>query len=162
MMPAGASKRAGRVPGGTRTWKSRIRSMVAAAVLAGGALVFAGCAAVRNELGTTNSDCYIAIPAAAAAVHHHGHLRGVRLVTVASLRRHGGPLYQAAVTAPKPKVSQVCLVAFSGNFAASQVSHPVGKPAGHLAIVELSYPGRRFLATLVITHPPLTFGHPRI
>lgn len=133
-----------------------------AVVLMGAAGLLGGCASARSELGTAESSCYIALPAAYAAVHHHGRLRGVQLVSVTSLRRRAPLLFRAATTAPKPRVAQVCLVAFGGRFTDGHVSRPIGNETGRLAVVELQFPSKRLLATLLITHPPLAFGHPHI
>jgi hypothetical protein len=130
-----------------------------------GAAALGGCASARNELGTAESHCYIALPAAESAVHHRGVLHGVRLLTVTSLtslKPRASLLYRAAKDAPGPKVTQVCLFAFGGDFKASDVEDPIGRNAGHLAVVELSYPGKRLLATLVARRVPLGFGHPHI
>jgi hypothetical protein len=131
-------------------------------VLVAGAGVLGGCAAARSELGTANSNCYIGLPEGVAAVHHHGRLFGVRLVTVASLERRAPLLYRAARQAPGPKAAQVCLVAFTGAFDAAGVEHPFGRPTGHLAVVELEYPSKRLLGTLLLRHAPLPFGHPHL
>lgn len=129
---------------------------VALAVLA--VSMLAGCTSGRSELGTGSSECYLAIPRAVTAVQGRGHLAGLRLQSVASLKT-SGPLYGPARSAG---VSDVCLVAFSGHFSASEVRRPTGQPTGRLAVVELSYPGRHLLATLVARHLPLVFGHTHI
>jgi hypothetical protein len=121
----------------------------------------AGCTSVRNDLGTSSSVCYGALPAATTAVHGQGRLDGVRLVSVASLKGPAPHLYRAATSAGGG-VSRVCLVAFSGSFRADEVVHPVGRERGHLAVVELVYPGDRLVATLLISRPPLHFGHSHI
>jgi hypothetical protein len=131
------------------------------ATLLGGA-VLQGCTSVRNDLGTNDSECYLAIPSASAAVHGEGHLKGVRLVSVASLRSRARKLYGAARSAPGPRVQRVCLVAFTGRFESAGVSKPVGRREGRLAVVELSYPQSRLLATLIVSRPPFTFGHSHI
>lgn len=141
-------------------WSRRVRRATAALVLVAGAGVLGGCAAARSELGTASSNCYIGLPEGVAAVHHHGRLSGVRLVTVASLERRAPLLYQAARQAPGAKAAQVCLVAFTGTFDAAGVEHPIGRPAGHLAVVELEYPSKRLLGTLLVRHASLSFGHP--
>ncbi len=135
-----------------------LRPLLVAGALLAGAASLAGCAAARNELGTANSACYVDLPAAIHAVHHHGRLEGVRLVSVASLRRHAPRLY-AAAQARSTRPSDVCLVAFSGRFRAAGVARPIGDSAGHLAVVELGYPHRRLLATLLVSHAPLPFSH---
>lgn len=137
---------------------ARTRSVVACAALLLGALGLGGCAAARNELGTASSDCYVDLAIASHAVHHSGHLRGVRLVSVASLRTHAPLLFDAADVHGK-RLDQVCLVAFGGHFRAGGVERPIGKAAGNLAVVALGYPGRRLLATLLVKRLPLPFGH---
>lgn len=136
----------------------RMRAAAATAVLAS-ALALGGCASVRNDLGTANSSCYIGLPKAVVAVHHHGHLVGVRLVTVTSLVHRSSLLYAAARQAPGKKVNQVCLVAFTGTFHHRAVERPLGHTHGHLAVVELGYPSKRLLATLIVRRLPLPFGH---
>lgn len=138
----------------------RMGAVTAALLLAAAAL--GGCASARSELGTANSACYISLPQAVTAVHHRGHLYGVRLVSVASLQHRAPLLYRAARRAPGKKVGQVCLVAFTGTFKAKEVERPLGRTAGHLAVVELAYPSKRLLATLLAHHPPLPFGHPHV
>ena len=128
------------------------------AIVAGG-LALAGCSSVRNDLGTGNSSCYVALPSAAAAVSHRGHLHGVRLVSAASLRARVPALYDAAVAEGQ---HSVCLVAFTGEFKRAEVQSPAGQAQGDLAVVELGYPDHRLLRTLVITRQPLPFGHSHI
>lgn len=140
---------------------SALPGLVLAVALVGGVLL-GGCTSARNDLGTADSECYVAIPAATAAVHGAGRLAGVRLVTVSSLRLHSGVLYRAARDAPGPRTASVCLVAFSGRFSAGQVTKPVGDLTGHLAVVALGFPDKRLLATLLAGTAPLPFGHSHI
>jgi hypothetical protein len=142
-------------------WVPKARAMAACGVLALGALGLAGCAAARNELGTVQSACYLDLAKATHAVHHEGKLRGVRLVSVDSLRAHAPLLFNAGVVGGK-RLGQVCLIAFGGHFRASNVEDPIGEPSGDLAIVAFGYPDRKLLATLVVTRPPLPFGHFRL
>ena len=139
----------------------RTRTLLACAALVASALGLGGCAAAREELGTAASGCYVDLALASHAVHDHGKLRGVRLVSVRSLSAHAPLLFNAAEVEGK-RLSQVCLVAFGGHFAARQVERPIGAPLGDLAVVELGYPRRRLLATLLVTRPPLPFGHSHI
>ncbi len=145
-----------------RPYGARLRLGVAAAAVVVGAFALAGCASVRNELGTADSACYIGLPEAVAAVHHHGHLFGVRLVSVSSLERQAPLLYEAARKAPGRSTSQVCLVAFGGTFTAGAVQHPLGRAASHLAVVELAYPDKRLFGTVLLRRPFLAFGHTHI
>ena len=139
----------------------RTRTLLACAALVASALGLGGCAAAREELGTAASGCFVDLALASHAVHDHGKLRGVRLVSVRSLSAHAPLLFNAAEVEGK-RLSQVCLVAYGGHFVARQVERPIGAPLGDLAVVELGYPRRRLLATLLVTRPPLPFGHSHI
>ncbi|MDA8316072.1 MAG: hypothetical protein M0010_13025 [Actinomycetota bacterium] len=136
----------------------RARTLAACAALAVSALGLGGCAAAREELGTAASGCFVDLAMASHAVHDRGRLRGVRLVSVASLSAHAPLLFNAAEMEGR-RLAQVCLVAFEGQFVARGVERPIGAPSGDLAVVELGYPRRRLLATLLVTRPPLPFGH---
>jgi len=54
----------------------------------------------------------------------------------------------------------VCLVAYTGNFTAATVQRPAGSPTGHDAMVVLTTPNTRLLATVVLERLPLQFRHP--
>jgi len=136
----------------------RTRTLLACAALAVSALGLGGCAAAREELGTAASGCFVDLALASHAVHDHGRLLGVRLVSVTSLSAHAPLLFNAAEVEGR-RLAQVCLVAFGGHFVARGVERPIGAPSGVLAVVELGYPRRRLLATLLVTRPPLPFGH---
>lgn len=136
----------------------RAGALLALALVAAG---LSGCAAARQELGTVNSDCYIALPAAFQAVHHHGRLEGVELVSVSSLRDRAPRLYAAARENGKT-TGNVCLVAFAGRYRAASVGRPAGDASGRVAVVELGYPAKRLFATVVLARPPLGFGHFRV
>jgi len=141
--------------GSGRPW--RWRAGVLAVVV--GAATLTGCTAVRNDLGTANSPCYVALPAARQAVHGRGRLVGVHLASVGSLVRARG-LYRVAHVWPAGRpVAKVCLVAFSGHFTAAGVEQPRGRPSGHLAVVVLQYQGNNLLGTVLFEHAPQAFGH---
>ena len=136
------------------------RRLWAAAILAVAGLTLGGCASARNDLGTRDSSCYLAIPTAAAAVHHRGQLHGVLLASTASLRTRDGRLYREARAHGQ---RNVCLVAFTGHFQAGSVAHPLGhRASGDVAIVELGYPDHRLLGTVLATRQTLPFGHSHI
>ncbi|HTX62594.1 MAG TPA: hypothetical protein VMD28_03080 [Acidimicrobiales bacterium] len=136
----------------------RVRTVLACGAVALVALGLGGCAAARNELGTASSGCYVDLALATRAVHHEGRLEGVRLVSVPTLSAHAPLLFDAAKVHGR-RLGEVCLVAFGGSFRASRVEYPIGKATGRLAVVELGYPNRALLATLLVAHPPLPFGH---
>jgi len=140
-----------------RGWR-RLVPAGAVVVLALGAA--AGCA--RNTLGTTSSPCFQALALAKDAVHDRGSFVGVRLVSaaeLAKLRRLDGVV---AKRSPTP-VHNVCLVGYSGSFRSDQVTLPAGRvPAsgvGHFAVVVVSNPQNRLLATLVLAREPVRFRH---
>jgi hypothetical protein len=145
-------------PARRRAPSHRLRTLLACGALACGALGLGGCAAARSELGTASSGCYVDLALATRAVHHQGRLEGVRLVSVLSLRAHAPLLFRAAEVRGK-RLSQVCLFGFGGHFSAQHVQRGIGEPVGHLAVVELDYPDRELLATLLVRHPPVSFGH---
>ena len=142
-----------------RSGRPAVRLGRAALALVATAALATSCTAARNALGTSNGACFMALPTANSAVGGHGHLVGVRLVNVSELRKVSPPLYLAAVEAPGPRVTRVCLVAFGGRFRSDRVLLPVGVTRGHLAVVETVYPGHQLLATLIIARSPLPFGH---
>jgi hypothetical protein len=133
---------------------------VAAALLVA-ALALAGCTAARNNLGTEDSACFVTLPAAVRAVHGAGHLEGVRLEAVTSLRRPA-PVVYAVATAPGLRVQRVCLVAFHGRFRAADVARRHGASSGRLAVVVLEYPDSRLLGTVLFVRPPVRFSHPHL
>ncbi|HEX4219233.1 MAG TPA: YbhN family protein [Acidimicrobiales bacterium] len=145
---------------GWRRWRRGPLVLMTAAVV--GSVALAGCTAGHAVLGTGSSPCYLALPKAADAVHHRGTLVGVRLVPPSELdphravrleleRRYGGPL------------RNTCLVAYRGKFTSSSVERPI-KPgrSGTYAVAVLTTAGNRLLATFVLTHEPLRFGHTRV
>jgi uncharacterized protein (TIRG00374 family) len=151
---------AGRKPG-RRGWRPR-RTLVLITAAVIGSVTLASCTAGHASLGTGSSPCYMALPKAADAVHHRGALVGVRLVppsdidpnhatTVELVRRNGGPLHNT------------CLVAYRGKFTSSSVERPIepGR-SGTYAVAVLNPSGSRLLATFVLNHEPLRFGHSRI
>lgn len=142
-------------------WARRgLRLSACAFAVAVTAASLAGCASVRSDLGTADSNCFVDVASALHAVRHEGRLHGVRLVTVASLRARSVLLYRTARGAPHHP-SQVCLVDFEGRFRAARVTDAAGDRTGRSAVVEFGYPGRRLLGTFLMAKPPFSFGHPR-
>ncbi|HVA08111.1 MAG TPA: hypothetical protein VNG12_15345 [Acidimicrobiales bacterium] len=120
-----------------------------------------GCTTARTNLGTSDSSCYLALPAATKAVEGHGHLLGVKLFTLAGLRKEAPRLYSLVLDG-QPKSERVCVAAFSGNFRNDNVSHPLGRPSGHLAVVVTATPTNKLLGTAIFLQVPLRFGHSHI
>jgi len=127
------------------------------------ALTLAGCSSAHDSLGTSDGGCFVALPTADTAIHHHGRLLGARLVAVSGLRRRNDHLvYETAVEARGPKARRVCLVAFVGRFSSATVEQPEGAASGKLAIVVIEYPDSRLLGTVVLSRLPDRFGHPHL
>jgi hypothetical protein len=141
-----------------RSKRAHIASLTAcvAAVL----MLTTGCTTVRSNLGTTDSGCYLGLPAATKSVHSAGRLSGVHRERLTELKKSFPALLDyLQVEATR---QQVCLFAFSGSFTARSVSKPRGRPDGHLAVVVLSTPANGLIGTVILNHLPLRFGHSHI
>jgi hypothetical protein len=121
----------------------------------------AGCTVARSNLGTTESSCYLALPAATKAVGSHTRLLGVRLFTLADLRRQA-PKLLTKISAERSPGQSVCTFAFSGHFTSTSVSEPHGRPEGPVAVVVLTKPSNRLLGTVIFKRLPLRYGHSHI
>ncbi len=121
------------------------------------ALLF-GCTAARSNLGTSDSACYLALPAATKAVGSHGRLLGVRLMSLKALSQKSPHLFKSSLD-EHPSRQRVCVIAFVGKFTSISVSKPLGRPSGRLAVVALEAPSNQLLGTAILDHPPLQFGH---
>lgn len=118
-----------------------------------------GCTATRNDLGTTNGSCYVAIPAASGAVHGHGRLLGARLDSVQALKNFAPKLSEAVLAHDNTLNSRICLVAFGGNFSRTSVSSGTGYPKGSIAVVVLEYPSSKVIVTFISERSIANFSH---
>jgi hypothetical protein len=121
-----------------------------------------GCTSARDTLGTNSSPCYRALAIAEDAVHNRGSFAGVRLVPATQLKKVRdveGVLDKRSTT----PLHNVCVVDYRGAFRLDQVQRPAGLgPAtgvGHFAIVVVSNPQNRLLATFVLEREPVRFRH---
>jgi hypothetical protein len=124
-------------------------------------LLAAGCTSARSNLGTSDSSCYLALPAATKAVGSHGRLLGVHLFTLTELR-HQAPKLTTAISPKGPSSERVCVIAFSGHFRASTMTKPHGRPAGQVAIAVMTTPSNKLLGTVILRRIPLRFSHSHI
>lgn len=141
----------------------RVTRSVVGFLIAGvlAACLLAGCTSARNGLGTSDSSCYGALPAATKAAGSPSRLLGVHLFKVADLRHQNRKLL-TELTAGESSTADVCAVAFSGHFTAHSVRKPHGRTVGHVAIVVLARPSNRLLGTAVLRRLPLRFAHSHI
>lgn len=137
---------------------SRARGAAACALVV---LLAVGCTSIRSNLGTSDSSCFLALPAATKAVGPHSRLLGARLFSLAELRREAPKL--AAQVSPKgsPKQS-LCVLAFSGHFSSTAVSKPLGQSAGEVAVAFLARPSNQLLGTVILKRLPIRFSHSHI
>jgi hypothetical protein len=132
--------------------------VVSAAALA---VSLASCTSARSTLGTSDSSCFRAIPAAVEAVHSHGRLLGGRLFTTSALR-HKAPHLYAQLSSDHPLPSSVCVMGFKGNFTKGAVDKPLGRSAGALAVVVTSSSGTTLVGTVIFRKVPLALGHSHV
>jgi hypothetical protein len=91
----------------------------------------------------------------------HGKLLGVRLFNLEDLSKKFPRLFKGHLDA-HPSRQRVCVIAFSGGFARTSVSKPLGLLSGRLAVVAVETPSNRLLGTVILDHAPLQFGHSHI
>lgn len=127
------------------------RARLAAAVAL--TLALAGCSARGATLGTTQSPCFRALPAAEDAVAAAKTFLGVRRTTTG-----GSPAVPRAVRQEGPSRT-VCLVAYRGVFTSAEVSKPRGANVGSYAVVVVSADGKTVLATILSDRLPQRFRH---
>ena len=119
------------------------------------ALLVAACGGPRNTLGTAASPCYRALPGAIEAVHHTGHLVGVRRVSTSTLqKRLPGDQQLAAV-----RDRQLCVFAFHDDFHAGDVTGATNQAQGPYAVVALTLKNPRVVAAAIVDHLPTRFRH---
>ena len=129
------------------------------AVCALAILLLAGCTSVRSNLGTSDSSCYLALPAATRSVGATSRLVGVHLTTVRTIAKDSSFL-STALGIGNGSAKRACVFEFAGRFSKSSVSRARGRASGRFAVVVLTSPGNRLLGTVILRHPPLRFGHP--
>jgi hypothetical protein len=120
------------------------------------AMALVGCTSARSNLGTSDSACYLALPAATTAVGH-GKLASVHLVTLKSLRRMAPAVFKA-LDADESTTQRVCVVAFSGTFTTGSVHKPRGRPSGRLAVAVLDTPSNGLIGTVILRNAQRPFG----
>jgi hypothetical protein len=134
------------------------RLLVIALPLVVGAAVIAGCGAPRPGVSNGSvSACYRAIPTAKAAVHDsHATMIGVHRVAADKLRSHLPIPAQAELASEDD--SELCAVAFKGNFASGQVDLAPSSEQGPYAVVLVSSHNSRLVGSAVLAHLPRSLG----
>ena len=135
---------------------TRVGAGVASLVLA--ASLLAACSSARIDVGTTDESCYLALPTAAKAVGGHGHLEGVRKYTLSDLRNLAPRLYRRLAD-DVPGKQSICVAGYTGHFTSAEVSKPLGRPSGTLAVAVVTTPANELLGTLILTKLPVRFQH---
>jgi hypothetical protein len=125
------------------------------------AVLLTGCGGYRSDLGTSDSSCYLALPAATKAVGGHGRLIGVHLTTLEAIDKRSSPLATIFKGHPHSK-QRICVTAFSGHFVRSSVTKPLGAESGPVAVVASKVPSNRVLGTAILSRPPPRFSHTHI
>jgi len=141
-----------------RTWRRGVGGIIGCLLAA---TSVAECTTARSDLGTSVSSCFHALPAATRAVHMQGHLLGVQQLTLGTLQRQAPGFYRELAAHPSTD-NKICMVAFSGTFEASSVTDGRGRSSGHLAVVVSTTPGNHLLGTVILSRPPLRFGHSHV
>jgi hypothetical protein len=131
------------------------RSLATVTALA--SLWLAACTAGHSTLGTSDSACFKALPAASAAVHRRGAFLGVHKVDTKRL-------LEDARLRKSPMLSSlddeaVCAVAFRGRFPAGSVEHAYRQRSGDYAVVLVRTRNDRVAVTFVLDRLPLQFRH---
>jgi hypothetical protein len=145
--------------GGGTMRRRAVRSIMGALAMAG---ALSGCAAVRTNLGTTDSSCFLALPTAAHAVGDHGRFVGIHLFVLAQFSKLAPNLVDTLADAHVTGATHVCVAAYEGTFTASEVVKPLGRSSGRLAVVVVDASNQKLLATVIVRRPPLHFGHPHV
>jgi hypothetical protein len=146
---------------GTELHTSASKVAMRLLICAVAACILVGCANARSSLGTSDSSCYLALPAATKAVHAHGKLVGVHLYTLATLGKKAPQLARSLSIQPA-SAQRVCVFEFTGSFSKESVTRPLGVDSGRLAVVVLKTPSNQLVGTVVVSHPPLRFNHTHI
>jgi hypothetical protein len=135
-----------------------VRSLMGVLAMAG----LSGCAAVRSNLGTTDSPCFLSLPTAAHAVGDHGRFVGIHLYVLSQFTKLAPNLVDDLMDAHVTRATHVCVAAYEGQYTASEVDKPLGRSSGGLAVVVVDASNQKLLATVILRHPPLHFGHPHL
>jgi hypothetical protein len=126
-----------------------------------GAFGLGACSAARTGLGTSDESCYLALPVAEQAVGGHGHLAGVRKISIGELNAIA-PRLSRRISDQLPKGQGICLAGYTGHFTAAEASKAIGRPVGTVAVVVVTTPGNHLLGTLILTKVPVRFQHSHI
>ena len=132
---------------------ARVRRAETLWCLCAAAVLLGGCGTVRIGIGPNANPCYRAVAAAADALHHKGHLTGVKPTDTASLLQ---ALRQLSDHEPVPSAltgrrEAVCVVSYTGEFFPAKVRAPwqLRRAPADLAAVVVRTRDARPLATIL-------------
>ncbi len=147
-------------PAGSRLPR-RLLSTLAMMALA---LATASCTATSAGVGSPESPCFLALPAAKSAVHGRGHFSGVRYLTGDQLATalRSGPAGRRAVPAvlDAQRASGICAVAYRGRYRRGGVvqSWPTGgRRVSRIAVVVVRQKDGTVLVTMLFEREPIGF-----
>jgi hypothetical protein len=106
-------------------------------------------------LGTAASPCYRALPGAIEAVHHKGHLVGVRRINTSTLQKRLPKDQELAAVRDR----QLCAFAFHDDFHAGDVTGATNQARGRYALVALTLKNPRVVAAAIVDRLPTRFRH---
>jgi hypothetical protein len=133
-------------------------AIVGALLLAGG---LSDCTSARSSLGTSDSSCYLDLPAAGQAVGHHGRFAGIHLFSLSQLRKKA-PRLVDDLEAAHATAAHMCVAAYEGKFSAASLDKPLGRASGIFAVAVVDASNQKLLGTVLIKRVPLHFGHPHV
>ena len=117
----------------------------------------AGCSSTPKLSNASVSVCFRAIPVGRSSLHNNDvRLVGVHELPLGSVRLPLSPAEKGALSADKD--TEICAMAFQGDFAAGQVELAPPTQAGKFAVVLVSAKNLHLVASVVLSHVPRGFG----
>ncbi len=117
----------------------------------------AGCSSAPKLSNASVSVCFRAIPVGRSSLHSNDvRLVGVHELPLGAVRLPLSPAEKGALTADKD--TEICAMAFQGDFAAGQVELAPPTQAGRFAVILVTAKSLHVVASVVLSHVPRGFG----